>query len=207
MAGLCTLANVKVALFPTGYTDTTDDALIQLYIDAVTGEVQEYTQRQFVSDTGATDYYLDIGRATKSLYIAQGVQGAPTVSFATVSQPASGGTYTAITAAHVLLRPLLADRRSGFPADTIVISDLNTQIAAGFYVGYNTVKVNGIFGFAAVPAEIERLAVALVVRRWQARKGGQSDSIGPSDFGGDVLRFMAGDERALLDRYQDPSVG
>ena len=88
----------------------------------------------------------------------------------------------------------------------VAVSDLNTQLSA-FTVGYNTVKVNGIFGFAAVPAEIERLAVALVVRRWQARKGGQSDTIGPSDFGGDVLRFMAGDERALLDRYQDPSVG
>lgn len=207
MAGLCTLANVKLAVFPTSYTDTTDDATLQLYIDAVTGEVAEYTGRQFVTDASATDYYFDIGRPSKSLYVASGVQSVTALSFATTSQPASGGTYTAITAAHVLLRPLLADRRAGFPADTIVVSDLNTQVSAGFYVGYNTVKATMTCGFAAVPAEIERMALACVVRRWQARKGGQLDSIGASDFGGPALRFMAPEEKALLDRYADVSVG
>ena len=205
MAGLCTLANVKVALFPTGYTDATDDALIQLYIDAVTGEVQEYTQRQFVTDAAASDYYFDIDRPSTTLYVPQGVQSVTTLGYAKVSQPATGGTYTTVTAAYVLLRPLLKDRRGGFPADTIQISDLD--VTSRFYNGYNTVKVNGVFGFATVPAEIERLALAIVVRRWQARKGGQSDTIGPSDFGGDVLRFISGEERALMDRYQDPSVG
>ena len=39
MAGLCTLANVKLVLFPTGYTDTTDDTILQSYIDAFTAEV------------------------------------------------------------------------------------------------------------------------------------------------------------------------
>lgn len=207
MAGLCTLANVKLALFPTGYTDTTDDTTLQSYIDGVTGEVAEYTSRQFVTDAAPTDYYLDIGRATKSLYIPAGVQSVTTLSFATTSQPASGGTYTAITAAHVLLRPLPVDRRSGFPADTIVVSDLNTQISAGFYVGYNTVKATMTCGFATVPAEIERLALAIVVRRWQARKGGQTDTIGAPDFGGSVLRFTSPEERSVLDRYADPSVG
>ena len=208
MAGLCTLANVKVALFPTGYTDTTDDALIQLYIDAVTGEVAEYTGRQFVTDAAPTDYYFDIARSgTRSLYIASGVQSVTTLSFATTSQPASGGTYTAITAAHVLLRPVIQERRSGFPADTIVISDLNTQLGGGFSIGYNTVKATMTCGFATVPAEIERLALALVVRRWQARKGGQTDTLGADDFGGPTLRFTSGEERMLLERYVDPSVG
>lgn len=207
MAGLCTLANVKVALFPTGYTDTTDDALIQLYIDAVTGEVAEYTSRQFVGDAAAADYYFDVSYRTRSLYIAQGIQDTPTptVSYATRSQPASGGTYTAVTAANVLLRPLPVERRAGFPADTIVISDLDTT--AWFNPGYNTVKATMTCGFAAVPAEIERLAVAITVRRWQARKGGQTDLIGASDFGGPLLRFTSPEEKALLDRYADPSVG
>lgn len=208
MAGLCTLANVKLAIFPTSYTDTTDDATLQLYIDAVTGEVAEYTSRQFVTDAAPTDYYFDVSRTgTRSLYVAAGVQSVTTLSFATTSQPASGGTYTALTAAHVLLRPLPVDRRAGFPADTVIVSDLNTQMPAGFYVGYNTVKATMTCGFAAVPAEIERVAVAMVVRRWQARRGGQLDSIGAPDFGGDVLRFTSPEERAVLDRYADPSVG
>jgi hypothetical protein len=205
MAGLCTLANVKLAIFPTSYTDTTDDVTLQLYIDAVTGEVQEYTGRQFVSDTGATDYYFDVAALSRTLYIAQGVQSVTAVSYAKTSQPASGGTYTAITAANILLRPLAQVRRSGFPADTLVITD--TDAISWFYPGYNTVKVNGTLGFATVPAEIERLAVAIVVRRWQARRGGQSNDIGASDFGGPILRFMSGEERSLLERYVDVSVG
>lgn len=208
MAGLCTLANVKVALFPTGYTDTTDDALIQLYIDAFTGEVQEFTQRQFVGDAAPTDYYFDIGGYTpyRSLYVPDGVQSVTFLGYAKTSQPASGGTYTTVTAANILLRPNPQDRRtSAWPADTIVISDLD--LTSAFYPGYNTVKVTMTRGFAAVPAEIERLAVANVVRRWQARKGGQSDSIGASDFGGPVLRFMSAEEHAVLARYADVTVG
>lgn len=207
MADLCTLANVKVALFPTGATDTTDDALLQLYISAVTQEVQEYTARQFVTDAGSTDYYFDIpgNSPYRSLFIPNGVQSVSFLGFAKVSQPASGGTYTTVTAANVLLRPLAQDRRAGFPADTVAISDLD--VTSAFYPGYNTVKLTAICGFATVPADIERLAVTLVIRQWQARKGGQSNDIGPSDFGGPILRFMGGDEKAILDRYSDPSVG
>ena len=205
MAGLCTLANVKLAIFPTSYTDTTDDVTLQLYIDAITGEVQEYTSRQFVQDASATDYYYDVERASRNLYIPQGISGTITVGFATTSQPASGGTYTTITAANVLLRPLVQDRRSGFPADTITIAD--ADLVSMFYPGQNTVKVNAKLGFASVPAEIERLAVACVVRRWQARRGGQTNDLGASDFGGPTLRFMSGEERSLLERYVDVAVG
>lgn len=205
MAGLCTLANVKVAVFPTGYTDTTDDTLLQLYIDAVTGEVAEYTGRQFVTDAAPTAYYFDIAYRSRSLFVPAGVQSVATLEYATTSQPAAGGTYATVTAANVLLRPLPVDRRAGFPADTIMISNLDTT--AWFHPGYNTVRATMTCGFAAVPAEIERLAVAVVVRRWQARKGGQTDTIGADDFGGTLLRFMAPEEKALLDRYADPSVG
>jgi hypothetical protein len=203
MADLCTLANVKLALFPTGYTDTTDDSTLQLYISAITAEVQEYTGRQFIVDTAATDYYFDIGFACRSLYIPQGISTLNTVGYAKTSQPASGGTYTTITAANLLLRPLIGERRAGFPPDTIVISDVDSTY---FYPGYNTVKVNAILGFTSVPLEIERLAVAIVVRRWQARKGGQTDTIG-AEYGGTVLRFTSPEERSILDRYVDVAVG
>lgn len=206
MAGLCTLANLKLAIFPTSYTDTTDDTTLQLYIDRLTDEVQEYCSRQFVGDTGASDYYFDVDRKSRSLYVPDGITSVATVSYAQTSQPASGGTYTAVTAANVLLRPLAGDRRQGFPADTIVISDVDTT-AAAFYPGYNTVKVNMIRGWPAVPATIEGLAIAVITRRWQARRGGQADSVGSSDFGGPLLRFMSAEERMTLDRYADPSVG
>jgi hypothetical protein len=206
MAGLCTLANVKLALFPTGYTDTTDDTVIQSYIDALTDEVQEYTGRQFVVDSGATDYYFDVDRKSRKLVIPQGIATVSTVGYALTSQPATGGTYTTVNAAYVLLRPLLVDRRQGFPADSIEISDLDTTSSA-FYPGYNTVKINGTLGFPTVPATIERLAVAIVIRRWQARRGGQSDTIGPPGFDGSILRFMSPEERATLDRYVDVPVG
>jgi hypothetical protein len=205
VAGLCTLANLKLVLMPTSYTDTTDDTTLQLYIDRFTDEVQEYCCRQFVVDSGSTDYYFDIDRVSKELYIPDGISTVATVGYATTSQPASGGTYTTITAANVLLRPLLADRRQGFPADTIVISDLDTT--SRFYPGYNTVKVNMAKGFPTVPATIEGVAIAVIARRWQARRGGQADSVGSSDFGGPLLRFMSAEEHMTLERYVEPAVG
>lgn len=205
MAGLVSLANVKLAVFPTSYTDTTDDTTLQAYIDRVTAEIQEYTGRQFVGDTIDTDYYFDVARAGKSLFLAQGIQSVTSLGYAKVSQPASGGTYTTIAAASVLLRPLPAQRRAGFPADTVVITDLD--VTDYFYPGYNTVKLTGKLGFVAVPADIEGVALAITVRRWQARKGGQTDTIGPVDFGGTLLRFTSPEERSVLDRYVDPSVG
>jgi len=205
MAGLCTLANVKLALFPTSYTDTTDDTVIQSYIDGFTAEVQSYTQRQFVGDASPMDYYFDVARQSRSLYVPQGVQSVTYLGFATKSQPETGGTYTQVTAANVLLRPKVQDRRTGFPADYVVISDLDTT--SYFYYGYNTVKMTGTCGFAAVPAELERIAVAVVVRRWQARRGGQTNDIGDPTLGGTLLRFMSGEEKATLDDYRNPSVG
>lgn len=202
---LCSLANVKLVLFPTGYTDTTDDTLITAYIDAVSAEIMEYTCRQFVGDSVDQDYYFDVPRQARSLFLPNGMQSVTTVGYAKTSQPASGGTYTTITAANVLLRPLVQDRRTGFPADYLVISDLDPTSA--FYYGYNTVKVTGKAGFAAVPLEIERTALSIVVRRWQARKGGQTDSIGAPDMGGTLLRFMSPEEKGVLDRYVDPAVG
>lgn len=205
MAGLCSLANVKLVIFPTGYTDTTDDAIIQSYIDGFTAEAQEYTARQFVGDTIDTDYYFDVVRQGRSLYLPNGAQSVTSVGYAKTSQPASGGTYTTITAANILLRPLVQDRRPGFPADSLMISDLDPT--SYFYYGYNTVKVTMKAGFAAVPNDIERVAVAVVVRRWQARKGGQADLIGDPTLGGSLLRFMSGEEKGVLDRYSDPTVG
>lgn len=205
--GLCTLANVKLALFPTGFTDTTDDATLTLYIDAVSREIQEYTGRQFETDAAPVAYKFDVPGTTptRSLYIQQGVQSFTFFGFATVSQPQSAGSYTAVTASNILLRPQLQDRRPGFPADTLVVSDLD--LTTRFYPGYNTISVTGTFGFAAVPPDIERIALAIIVRRWQARKGGQTDTIGPPDFGGDVLRFTSPEERAVLNRYRHVTVG
>ena len=205
MAGLCTLANLKLVLFPTSYTDATDDAVLQLYIDALTDEIQEYTCRMFVGDAALTDYYYDIPRTTTQLYVPEGINTLNTVGYATTTQPASGGTYTTITATNYFLRPLPQDRRVDFPADTIVITP--TDAVDQFYPGYNTVKINAKLGFAAVPAAIERIAIAIITRRWQARRGGQADGIGTSDFGGPLLRFTSAEEMRVLDRYVDPGIG
>lgn len=208
MPDLTTLAAVKLAIFPTGATDTNDDTILTSYLTALTQEVQEYTHRQFITDAAPTVYLFDVedhGPA-RSVYVPKGVQSVASLGFATASQPDDGsGTYTTVTAANVLLRPRVQDRRPGFPADTIQVSDLD--LTTRFYPGFNTIKVTMTCGFAAVPADIERLAVAVIVRRWQARKGGQADIIGASDFGGPMLRFTSGEERELLDRYSDPQIG
>jgi hypothetical protein len=203
VAGLCSLTNLKLTIRDA---DTVDDTILQLYIDALTDEVQDYTKRQFVADAAAADYYFDGPlEFARELAVPSGFSGTITVGYAMVSQPASGGTYTTITAASVLQRPLAAYRRPGFPADRIVISDLDLT-AAGFYPGYNTVKINMARGFAAVPPALERWAVAVLAMRFNSRTSGGPDS-GPDDFGGSLLSSLTAGQLSFLDQYAYQVVG
>lgn len=202
MADLCTLADVKLRLWPDGdTTDTTSDSLLNEFIPQATEDIQGYCGRQFVADTVDVAYYFDMRARTRVLYVPKGIFSVTTLEVAVQTQPPSGGTYTTMAATTYNLRPTAANRTlgPGQPPDELELSD--SPSGQTFYAGYNTVRLTGKLGWLSVPVTINAVALAAVIRRYAARQSGQVPFIGGEGFGGPTLRYTSPEEREQLDRY------
>ena len=202
--GLCELADVRQAL-GIAYTDTTSDEELAEYISAVTTQVMGYTARCFVPDppSGTKSYTFDIDVPTRTLVIPRGIRSVTTLSYATSDQPDTAGAYTAIAGSYYHLRPAVHERDYGWPATRIELSE-----GYQFYPGYATVYVTGAFGFAAVPADIARLATNAVVRMYVARRSASQTPdlvVGTADTGFRILSFLSPAETRILDWYRGVS--
>lgn len=193
---LCTTAQVKVRL---KITDGTDDALISELIDQVTDWIQEYTGRKLVPEAAAT-YVVDTA-AGSEIPIPRGIRAVTTLEIATADQPDTGGTYTAITSADVLLRPSSMFRKPGWPATRILIRGTTPRLSTTI----NGARIVGDFGFAATPPSIAGVAMDAVVTAYTARQGGASAVIGAQDTAivpWGVYFSKGSPQRATLDRYR-----
>lgn len=121
-----------------------------------------------------------------------GIRTFTSVGIATQSQPDTGGSYVTATAADLVTRGLR-------------LEFLNTSSGV-FYPGYNTVQIVGSFGPAAVPYDIQGVAIRAVSRRVLGKAGGgPAIAIGPS--GTEYfLPDMSGSDRSTLDGYRIPAV-
>jgi hypothetical protein len=202
---LCTSAQIKARV---EVTDAADDALIVELIEEVTDWIQGHIHRRLLPDNAAT-YILDTS-AGSVIDIPRGIRAVTTLEVATSDQPDTGGTYTAIAAADILLRPSPINRRPGWPATSILIR----QSGIGRLVqALNGARIVGDFDFAATPPAAQGVAIDAVVTAFVARQGGASDTIG-----GDSTAiypwaryFTDGSPQlAVLDRYRinaSPGIG
>ncbi|HET7031112.1 MAG TPA: hypothetical protein VFI34_11420 [Candidatus Limnocylindrales bacterium] len=197
---LVTLDQVKGRIFPGGTTDAVDDGLLGELIDQVTDWIQEFTGRHFIAEVGAT-YIVDT-TAGSFIDVRRGVRAVTTLSLATSDQPDDGsGTYTAVTAADVLLRPSPMDRRPGWPATGILIKGSTT---GRLVTALNGAKIVGDFGFASVPPAIQAVALDAVATAYTTRRAG-ADQVGDQASPVAVWSryFAAGTaQRATLERYR-----
>src|SRR5678816_3831684 len=133
---LCTTAQVKLRIFPSGVTDTSDDALISELIDQVSDYIQQYTGRKLVP-VSSTTYVFD----TISGYVLRVPIGIRTISSLGVNslahQPDSGGSYVTVTAADYLLRPKVQDLPPGWPFTELWLS---RGLLAGTVGSFGTVQ-------------------------------------------------------------------
>src|SRR5262245_59262621 len=113
---LCTTAQVKAR---AGIADATDDTLISELIDGVSDWVQDRARRKLVPEVGAV-YTFDVA-AGSILYIRRGIRAITTLETAQADQPDSGGTYVTLAASAFVLRPVAAERRVGWPPDTVMV--------------------------------------------------------------------------------------
>lgn len=202
---LVTLAQVKARLFPTGLVDATDDTLIGELNDQVTDYVQELTGRHFIAEVAAS-YVVDTA-AGSVIEVRRGIRAVTSLSVASSDQPDTGGVYTAIAAADILLRPSSIDRRPGWPATRILIRGSAGRLATAL----NGAVIVGDFGFAAVPPTVQAIALDAIVTAYTARQAGDSDAVGSeaSPLAVWARYFAPGTvQRATLERYRaGPSMG
>jgi hypothetical protein len=191
---LVTITQVKARLFPAGTTDTSDDTLITEIVEEVSDYIQHYTGRQFVPSTGVT--YVMNTRAGRVLRIPRGIRTVTSLGVNVIAnQPDSGGTYTTITAANILLRPSTADLPPGWPATEIRLSGAQSVWFANVE---NGATVTGNFGFAATPPDIQAVAIDGSVAAYQMRKNGTSGVFGADgDTGVPWWQFTAASLRTL----------
>ena len=197
---ICSIYDVKQRL-GIAPADTADDEDLLEYIRAVTIDIETLTGRDFTGDPADRTVLVDTCSGT-TLQVPQGIQSVTTLQVATTDQPDTGGTYTALVAGAWVLRPGTFSRSPGWPATAI------TRIDGGWFSdAINGAEITGRLGWAAVPANIARVGANAVVRAWRARSSGGADlAIAGPDGGMRMLRYMAPEDRQLLELYTVPMV-
>lgn len=170
---LVTLAQVKARIFPTGLVDVTEDTLLSELIDQASDYIQGLAGRRFIAEAGAT-YVVDTS-AGGVINVRRGIRAVTSLGIASSDQPDTGGSYTAVAAADILLRPQALDRRPGWPATRILIKGSSYgRLSAAL----NGAQIVGDFGFAAVPPTVAAIALDAVATAYTAKQAGDSDAIG-----------------------------
>lgn len=150
--GYCTLAQLKASL---RITDSVDDDLLELAIEAASREIDSATERQFFP-TSATRIYRP-----RDSYIVE-IDDLTTLTTLKTSSAADGNYDITWTTSDYQLEPLNG-LAGGIPTPF-------TQIrAVGDYTfpldgGDATVQVVGSFGFASTPTAIKQATVLLASR-------------------------------------------
>lgn len=215
---LCSLYDAKQRLFPPGHTDTTEDEAILGYIVQVSRFIENRTGRRFTPDpaSGTTTYRFHTRASSccpycgnRSLYIGRGVRSVTTLGIATEDQPSSGGTYTSATSTDYYIDPPDVERSPGWPGLWICFRSNASGSETSYYTAAFGAEVTGAFGFAAVPGDIERVALNLVVSLHRERGSvGGGDSVTINIDGSRTFeRWLSFSDRMTLDFYRVPGIG
>lgn len=203
---LCTIAQVKARLNPAGVSDALDDTMLTEMVEQVSDWIQHFTGRKFVPITSTT-YTFDT-TAGYVLRVPIGVRSVTSMGINALSnQPDSGGTYSTLSAATIMLRPLAIDLPVGWPPTEIRLSRATSSV---FATVENGATVTGTFGWAATPPDIQAVTIDATVAAYQNRKLGTSGVIGAE---GDAIvpwvsYFSSGSpQRATLERYRYVGMG
>lgn len=201
---LCSLYDVQQEL-GEGTTDANRNELILEKIRQVSAAMELYAGQWLAprptNPASETTLNFDVPYTCQSLLLETGtrrvgIRSASAISTSVQSQPETGGTYTSATLADILLRPRpTADG----PAYRL---EWSTTSGGWFYAGYNTVRVTGTFGPAAVPSDIQGIALRAVVRRVLGKGAGAVGiPLGPE---GTMMLLpdMSGADRVALDMYR-----
>jgi hypothetical protein len=187
---LCTTAQVKTRL---SIADATDDALISELIDQASDLISDYTGRKLVAEPAVT-YTVDTARGSR-IDLPRGIRVVSALAVAGSDQPDTGGTYTAVLAADILVRPSPVNRRPGWPGTYLLIKGAAPRLVDAL----NGATVTGDWGFSPTPPAIVAVAIDTVIQAYKLRKSRATGQVGADDV--DAGMVLA-DAPARLARYR-----
>jgi hypothetical protein len=183
-----------------GKTDSNDDTLIGLICDRVNAEIERITQRVVAPVSSAT-FTLD-GDGSDRFFFPRGVRAITALEYAS----STGGSYTAWTTTHYVVRPVDHERTPGFPGFWVVLTDIASP--RRFPVGYGTVRMTATTGWAAIPDDVTQLALVIGQRVWNARQAGQQQLMATDEMGRPyIAQFFDSRDRWTLKQYSLPVLG
>jgi hypothetical protein len=196
---LASLYDVKQEIGIPADNNDDDESLLEK-LRQVTTSIETYTNRWFVprplSGTTTYRFHSSYGRR---LHIPKGIRSITSLGTASISQPASGGTYALAGATDYYIDPPEIDRSPGWPGLFVRVP---RTAGALFYDAAYGVEITGAFGWASVPADIQGVAIRSVIRRHIGKGGGGTAvAIGPAgtEF---LLPDMSGSDRGILEMYR-----
>lgn len=204
MVQAATLADVKAQL-KIDTLDTVDDVYLSDLLTDVTDWMEDRVRRYLCPRAGLT-FNVDTAAGSVIDVRRYGVRTVGTLSVASSNQPDTGGTYTAVAAADIVLRPPETQRAPGMPATQVAILGAYARLVDAINGARFTATDCGP---AATPDRIARVALDAVVAAYQARRAGGSGVIG-AEGGASVdwsKYFSAGSPQLLtLDRLALPGI-
>lgn len=194
---VCTLTQVNRRLDFTDGAVPSRDAIITEIIEQVTDEMQQFVGRKLVPEAGATKL-LDTF-AGHTIAVPYGIRAVTTLSIALTNQPDDGtGTYSAVAAADILLRPLPVDRRLGWPATEIVLKSGPLDTVIPLRNARNGAKLVGDWGFSPTPPVVARIGIDATIAAWLDRR--QAGKAGPDSI--DLPGLLDPESLAALGRFR-----
>jgi hypothetical protein len=194
-----TTALVKARLFAAGVTDTADDTLIGTIVDQVNQFIESPQGCGRILAPAASATYLVDGNGLRRLYFPRGLRAVTALLIGDYT----GDTRDTIASTDYFLRPTATDRKPGWPAEWIELSNLPAGVHRVFHAGYETVSITGTTGWNAIPDDITDVALTTAVRAWHARQSGQADVIGNDETGAPVVsRYVAPFHWATIKAYK-----
>ena len=188
--GYCSLAEIKAS---AGISDSVDDTMLELAVEAASRFVDSYTQRYFYNAGTATRLFVP-----QDSYVTE-IDDAISIS---VLQTSDGDTFgTTWAAKDYQLEPLNGnvDGLTGHPTTRIRAVD---DFLFNVLDGEATVRVTGVWGWSAVPVAVKQATVIQASRIFKRN----SSPLGIAGFG-EMGAIRVGvqldpDVRHLIDVYR-----
>ena len=190
--GYCTIQQVRDAL---RISDTVDDSLLELSIEAASREIDAYCQRVFYSTTATRTFVPD------NSYV---VQIDDLVSITSLKTSTDNSWDTTWGASDYQLEPTNGIVGGLAQPFTRIRAVGNNVFPYGNYVvpmlHPNTVQVTGVFGWSAIPLDV-RMACILQAQRLFKRFDSPLGVLGMGDLGTIRVSRVDSDVQALLAPY------
>lgn len=167
-AGSLASVNEYKAFVGQDFADTSQDAMIRLWLAAASTAIQVYTRREFISALGTGTRNFEVRSTGYVSFRRYDLQSASLVAIDT--EGTDGVTATTIDPSQYMLLPV--DAPDGVYTSLRFYTFSVGPILRQVYGVSRQVSVTGTWGYPAVPADVKRAAL-LCARDW---KLGYSDS-------------------------------